>query len=524
MAVNPRPRGKPAKERSRIIPERELAPLNSIILITPSEIVELLPDEIRSENVGWKAFGLSSVPRDWVPNFFVIHADCLETEKSRNRLSTQLEEAISKAGIRTPAVMVRSSGTSETIQFRGRLKSASCSESGILEAVQRCIDEGTRSVPGKVHWIIQEFVRPQRHGHLSNERHVSKEKRDWVAELELKEEASGYSIPIAVRRWRDGDRVSDLSLACTAELEISFCLKRVAMWAERLKSRMHFEWVWNGSAIRVVQADIADSIGGVNPASLVPDTIPDISVESLSVFRPASEIQYARYSKLRNASLYLQLGYSMPTFYVLEDAASIASILEGTMPGALARDIIELTKRPLILRTDGMEIPSNKREMLPRSDELRSLDEVREWLLGPFKEGVERDGLKNSSLCLIGHHFIPSLASAWARAELGNRLVRIEALWGLPDGLYWYSHDTYEVDTRDVIIRPPRSKETLSTITGSVCDLRERSLHRTPTESGFHFARSLRSTGDQPSGRGSGFSRSPVRHASLRRMRKPRLP
>ncbi len=30
-------------------------------------------------------------------------------------------------------------------------------------------------------------------------------------------------------------------------------------------------------------------------------------------------------------------------------------------------------------------------------------------------------------------------------------MVRVESLWGLPEGLYWYSHDTFEVDTQQNI-------------------------------------------------------------------------
>ena len=39
-------------------------------------------------------------------------------------------------------------------------------------------------------------------------------------------------------------------------------------------------------------------------------------------------------------------------------------------------------------------------------------------------------------------------SSAFAYASPGDKLVRIEALWGLPEGLYYYSHDKYLVDTR----------------------------------------------------------------------------
>lgn len=74
-----------------------------------------------------------------------------------------------------------------------------------------------------------------------------------------------------------------------------------------------------------------------------------------------------------------------------------------------------------------------------------------------FKPKIEENQLQEEGLCLIAHHFIPSAASAWARAEPGSRVVRIESLWGIPEGLYWYSHDTFEVDTQAVQIESQRA-------------------------------------------------------------------
>lgn len=444
------------------LPERPLQPLNALTCIAPQGVITLPRNEVTVDAVGWKAYGLSSMPVEWVPKFLLIDAECVKDEQSRQTLTSLLGQGLSQAGIADGLVKIRSSGTAETIEYRGRLESATCRRNEIVTAIERCIESRTTSsLPGRIHWIVQENVEAQRQGHLSNERRVSKEKRDWVAEVELKEGALGYSIPIAVRRWRDGDRIASHSLGCTSELEISFCLKRVALWAERLLSRMHFEWVWSGEAIRVVQADIADSHAGVDPRSLIPDKISVIQIGALKAFSPASDTQYGRYTKLRNARMYRQLGYTMPTFYVLDSSKHLASILSGTVPVAVERDLAELTKRPLILRTDGTDIPGTKREMLPRSDELRTLEEARAWLLRAFKHHIEQADLQQSSLCLIGHHFIPSLASAWARAEPQKRFVRIEGLWGLPEGLYWYAHDTYEVDTRELTLNAKDTAQTL---------------------------------------------------------------
>jgi predicted house-cleaning noncanonical NTP pyrophosphatase (MazG superfamily) len=443
-------------KRREKLPERIFAPLNPVTYIGAHGAGTLARESILPENIGWKAYGLSSVPPEWVPSFLVISADCFTDAEAEQKATETLGRGLDQANVKSPLVKLRSSGTAETIQYRGRLISCTCTPDKIIETIKSLTATLQRETHGKIHWIVQEYIEPIRQGHLSNERRVSKEKRDWVAEVELKEESPGYSIPIAVRRWRDGARIADSSLGCKSEIEISFCLKRVALWAERLPSRMHFEWLWTGNSIKVVQADLADSDLGVDPASLVPIEISLVSVDALSSFKTATPGAYELYAKLRNAKLYRELGYEMPTFYVLDDQHVLSVVLAGTVPVALRKDLEELTKRPLILRTDGIDIPTKKREMLPRSEELRTASEAEAWLLDHFKTSIDRGNLQHSSLCLIGHHFIPSAASAWARAEPGKRFVRIEGLWGLPEGLYWYSHDTYEVDTKDIAIKPQK--------------------------------------------------------------------
>jgi predicted house-cleaning noncanonical NTP pyrophosphatase (MazG superfamily) len=236
-------------------------------------------------------------------------------------------------------------------------------------------------------------------------------------------------------------------LRCTSELEISRRLKLVAMWAMGFGERIHFEWVWNGNAVRIVQAQLADSSSGIEPSKIIPAHLPALDVCGLKSFRLASEQDYESYRKLRNAKMYTEIGFAMPNFYVLDCPRDIKSILSGKLPLDVRSDLTELTKRDLILRTDGRDIPKDKREMLPRSDELRSPESAANWLVNDFALKIEQGKLAQGELCVLAHHFIPSVASAWARAEPGNRIVRIESLWGIPEGLYWYSHDTFEVDT-----------------------------------------------------------------------------
>ena len=59
-----------------------------------------------------------------------------------------------------------------------------------------------------------------------------------------------------------------------------------------------------------------------------------------------------------------------------------------------------------MLRTDGENIPEEKREMLPRSDVLSSAESANAWLLSDFRLKIDQSDLNESRLCLVAHHFI----------------------------------------------------------------------------------------------------------------------
>jgi predicted house-cleaning noncanonical NTP pyrophosphatase (MazG superfamily) len=434
---------KPAKSIPRTS-VRDLIPINEVLLISKDGPLRLTKDRLDVLAVGAKAYGLSCLPQAWVLPYFVISGSVIDDPRLIDWATSAIQVSALKG-----YVIVRSSGTSETMEHRGRLVSSVCSTANVVETIRVLSKQLPDDNPADIHWLIQEHVDPVRKGHLSNERRMSRESRDWVAEFELQGSLPGFTVPVAIRHWRVGDRVTNFDLGCNSEPGVTLKLKTVALWATGFSSRLHFEWVWSGTGLWIVQADVAKNPKGVNPQSLFPSEIPSIAPASLALFRAATKADFETFGKLRNARTYAQLGYTMPQFFVLDDADSIRSILSGLITEDLAKDLAELTKRPLMIRTDGTHIPKAQHEMLPRSDELRTAMDATNWLKGKFREEILANALQDSTLCLIAHHFIPSAAAAWARAEPESRLVRIESLWGLPDGLYWYSHDTFEVDTKD---------------------------------------------------------------------------
>ncbi|HET7209242.1 MAG TPA: nucleoside triphosphate pyrophosphohydrolase [Terriglobales bacterium] len=434
--------------RKRRAAIRTFSANRGLMLATQDGILLLKDNEVSAKLVGWKAFGLTCLPPEWVPPFFVVDSGFARNQDERPNLRSQIRECLGNLKLEESRIMVRSSGATETIEDRGRLVSEACKPEDASEIIEKLSKKLSDLGIRNVHWIVQRNISPARKGHLSNERRLSREPRDFVAEFELKGELPGYTVPIAVRHWRDGDELADFDLACSSEAGTSLKLRKVALWASALPSRILFEWVWSGSQIWVVQADLARPAQGVDPNTLRPKEIPEISAKALKVFRAAKAKDFKRYRKLRNAKLYSDLGYRMPTFYVLDDPAIIQRILRGTIPDSLEDDLKQLTLRPLMIRTDGVDIPSDKREMLPRSEDMRTPTEAKQWLVKGFSEEVKRIAIAGLPVALIAHHFIPSIAAAWARSDPGNSIVRIESLWGLPEGLYWHSHDTFEIDTK----------------------------------------------------------------------------
>jgi hypothetical protein len=44
-------------------------------------------------------------------------------------------------------------------------------------------------------------------------------------------------------------------------------------------------------------------------------------------------------------------------------------------------------------------------------------------------------GASARDVCFLVHKFIPARTGAWARADPASAIVRVDALWGVPDGL-----------------------------------------------------------------------------------------
>lgn len=431
---------------------RPLEPRVEVLFVDGGELRTFQPNAITPDSVGQKAYGLATLPSNWTLPFFVISG------RSRPEPGA-VAEAMERTGIDAPfKVIVRSSGVDESMEERGSLDSIECEINDVVSALlslESRLQNRLAATGNCVHWVVQQLVPVSAKGHLSNESRVAEDKRDWLAEAEASPGKAHEARPISLRPWRDSRPPHEDPLTCRFREQYVKCLGAVARWAYDRLIRVHFEWVWDGNRIHIVQADeCSDLTGGVDPKKLV--VAPPKGkhgLPPLKIFRLATTSDFLDFRKLGNAQLYRQLGYSMVPFYVLDDPGELNTIVnDGTCSEDLLHDLQILTSRPLVIRSDGREVPEELRQMLPRSEELRTFSEARDWLVTVFRIEASKqtnDGasLATSRPALIAHHFLPATASAWCQARPNQRRVRIESLWGLPEGLYWHAYDAYDVDT-----------------------------------------------------------------------------
>ena len=124
--------------KKRPIVYQMLTANRSLVVVSPSGVSSLAPEQLSAEMVGIKALGLCSMPDQWVPPFFVTTADSIAGSLTGHELTSYIELALSTCGISTSKVIIRSSGVAETILDRGRLESTPCGRNEILRPCGNC--------------------------------------------------------------------------------------------------------------------------------------------------------------------------------------------------------------------------------------------------------------------------------------------------------------------------------------------------------------------------------------------------
>jgi predicted house-cleaning noncanonical NTP pyrophosphatase (MazG superfamily) len=440
--------------------KKPLTAINSTLLVSSLTVLELAPHEINKNKVGTKAAGLASLPYCWTLPYFVISSELflqcsqsLSTEEIVGKWFSQIEQGIQRLGLSpNDNVLIRSSAVSESMEESGKFLTMPASISNLRPALIRYLQDSIADSELKestIFLVIQKAATTSLKGHLSNERHCSEEARDWQGQIEKKQLTEHFSVNL--RNWRNTiafDEAMEKPLLCNIALQIQNALKYVAAWGKSFSNRLHFEWVWDGKQIYIVQANEETPSGTYVPlAEHRKKTNGHIEIFSPLVLKPITRDHAKKYSKIHNVYVYMDLGLSISPLFILDSPKVVSQISEGVFSQELEHDLKFLAKHSLIIRTDLNTDDQLHKQMLPRTSELRSFDDAKNWLIKNSKEILDKTVEHSTEVAFIFHNFIPATASAFAFSAPGERKVQIESLWGIPEGLYYNSHDKYTIDT-----------------------------------------------------------------------------
>lgn len=430
----------------------------------------LLPNDI----IGRKACGLLSIPRAWRLPFFVIKTEAYQqwlaaaSEKERNKLLAEASQAIFDL-VKTwtaswpRGIIIRSSAVNETLHDRGTYDShplpADYNLLTIAEAVAAIFSHFLKNAKKEesIALIIQPLISQKYLGHLSNEVRVSDSPTKWE-----------YSFGSTMERFdsRRDPAPNSSKILNTKFKEILGRLKSLGNWATSLnRGRVHIEWLWDDdkNIIWLLQIDFEDEAPdiGKDPRNFLreADTEPCGRIPKKSIIRRATFKKDTGWKKVDAVRTFLSVDVTpYPELFLINGQSLEIALRTKRAKQKLQNDIAAISNGRAVCRTDYKGGLPKDKVNLPRTDSV-SPEKALLFLEKTFKLLIQK-GAKAKDICFILHKFIPARASAWAMASPDNQIVIIDSLWGVPDGLAYYPHDSFQVDAklRKIVSERPRYK------------------------------------------------------------------
>lgn len=427
-------------------------------LLFPPSGSEWISSDIWLDVVGRKARGLSIFPAAWQPPFVVLTSatfdwwrnDARGREETLQRAADMIERTARRWRQRWPrGLILRSSASTETLEDRGthetRRLAGDFRNSQIADALERIFEAFLlQGHSGRLAIIAQALANEGSLGHLSNERRVSKTVNQWRWERIFPDSDWG-------RLNSQRDRVPDEAKSLTGTRpQLVRMFGAVGRWITLLnRGPAHVEWAYDGVCLWLLQLDFEHERpdGGVDPHQWFRDTDyePSGVLPPNSLFSPVILGATAGpWRKIENLRQFL-VDRSDPYPALISITGDRLLEYLAVKRGELKSELDSFAHGRLVCRTD-CRTQGVSRENLPRTHTVSSsiaLDEMVRFL-----EALGETGAPPSDVCFIAHKFIPARAGAWVKADPGSQIVVVDSLWGVPDGLQYLPHDTFQYDIR----------------------------------------------------------------------------
>ena len=408
-----------------------------------------------------KLKGLLELPQEWVPPFFPISSELhrrylaasprpLSLHDLPDSTETaEIEQHLAKFGMppENNSLIVRSNAEHEGLEERGLLKSFRCDGTldGILAGANAVFKAAAEMPSGNpIGLIVQLYRSPMSSGFLSNQRRVVEEIRRWVCEMSPSKDSPRETLPrvFPLRVERHAPAPTS-ELRCDTARQLLEKLPAVGRYFYDRKTRRNLEWVWDGERLWIVQNDEAPEKVGSSPEPVSPKTVGPVRRHKLQFFSLFNG-RTSPWQMLQCVSTFKAAGLPTTSLFTLKGKAAITALAKGRVPKGLSSDLAELTAAPLVIRSDIRgETTLFAKHTTGLTNAARAIDFLQRTARELVSSGVQAD-----RICFISHRFIPAVASAFSLATPTSRRVRIDALWGLPDGLEFCPHDSFEVDSR----------------------------------------------------------------------------
>lgn len=406
--------------------------------------------------VGTKSVGLFYLEED-TPPFIVITTilynewvnDPLEAKKSLSRLlDTIIIPLFEKENI-PDCFIVRSSAIVETSRERGNYISSLgyISKYELLDTIldiwsqnkDLCkeIDNNSFAI------IIQQYIPPVYHGHMSNERHISRNINQFYVEyftLEGKFSSKNIKSLTNVK--------SKINLSCSTKYKLDEVLKEEVSYLFWKKSeRFHIEWVWDKNKLWIVQYDAEEVVEeSSSPCSDWDEHKKLSSTLDFKVIKKLSSLEDCKWEKAKCVKTFMKLGLPYGEIYILDDSNELEKLAAQNISKELEDDLNSLLEYPIVIRMDLIESDEN-RILQPRTDTILSVDDAKRYLKEKAKL-YKDNNIQFDCFCFLIHRFIISRACALAFTKPSIPKVRIDSTWGIVDGLYYHQHDSFEYSIR----------------------------------------------------------------------------
>jgi predicted house-cleaning noncanonical NTP pyrophosphatase (MazG superfamily) len=404
--------------------------------------------------LGGKATGLLELPTDWTPAFVVLTASFAQLWRTtgsaevvfgtQDRATRLLEELITRCqgSPWCDGVIARSNTPAEAFGDR-RGAYTSVPTDGTREHVCAAIDTvlAQHDLDGHgLFALLQLHVRREGGGHLSNERRVTPRRTVWLAE-----HLDPDGARIAPASFIDSRLASNDSLTAQRRSDIPQCLRTIAKALTGTTSRFLCEWVWDGAQVWVVQRDEVAEIQNPAVARYLRRRAtgrPPSTGGSLRWIQRVDAVRAEGWSKRRRPTVLDALGMPTASVLLLTGSDFLASSQAGH--SELLVDLRELLSdgTPLVVRCDVRHGGLASELSLPTSDPVFDPADALAFMQQRSSAFVQQ-AQPLSDWAFLPAHLVPTRVSVMAHARPGAQRVRLDALWGFPDGIGLLPHDTW---------------------------------------------------------------------------------